>query len=85
MSVNAEVTPDDHWGDVLPKQIDAEAVEILIFAIEEALSDSPSIKDALEACELQPTTRANWLAASAAVHVLLAHEIGQEVGSEGEP
>jgi len=71
-----------YWAGILPEHIDAARVINLIDTIESQLSESPIIRDALEACELQPTTRPTWLAASAAVHVLLAHEIGQEVARD---
>jgi len=72
----------DHWDGILPDHIDSWDVENLISTIEEQLEDSPVIRDALEACSLQPTTRACWLAANSAVLVLLAHEIGQEVAAD---
>jgi len=72
----------DHWDGILPDHIDSWDLENLISTIEEQLEDSPLIRDALNACNLQPTTRANWLAAASAVNVLLAHEIGQEVAAD---
>src|SRR5579859_1444317 len=75
----------EHWAGILPAHIDAADVENLISTIEEALEDDPVIRDALNACNLQPTSRANWLAATSAVNLLLAHEIGQEVARDEEP
>jgi hypothetical protein len=72
----------DHWAGILPDHIDQADVENLISTIEQQFEDSPVIRDALGACNLQPTSRANWLAASVAVHVLLAHEIVQEVAAD---
>lgn len=72
----------DHWAGILPDHIDQADVENLISTIESELEDNPAIQDALNACNLQPTTRASWLAAASAVNVLLAHEIGQEVARD---
>jgi hypothetical protein len=72
----------DYWGGILPEHIDAADAHNLVDAIHEQLRDSPSIQDALYACNLDPTGRVAWLAAASAVHVLLANEIGQEVGHE---
>jgi hypothetical protein len=64
----------------LPSHIQESDVEKLIdrldFLIRELMDEE------LDACNLQPTTRAARLAAEAAVCVLLAHEIGQEIGQE---
>jgi hypothetical protein len=70
------------WEDVLPEHIAPEAVEALIGTLADTLAMDPGIVDALEACHLQPTSRANWLAAQAAVIVLVMHEIGQEVARD---
>jgi hypothetical protein len=70
------------WDDVLPEHIAPGDVENLISAVTGELSMNPVIADALEACHLQPTSRANWLAAQAAVIVLVMHEIGQEVARD---
>ncbi len=70
------------WDDVLPEHIAPGDVENLIDALAEDLAHDPVIRDALEACHLQPTSRANWLAAQAAVIVLVMHEIGQEVARD---
>lgn len=70
------------WDDVLPEHIAPGDVENLIDALAEALAHDPVIADALEACHLQPTSRANWLAAQAAAIVLVMHEIGQEVARD---
>lgn len=67
----------------LPKQISQEAYQALVETIAGALAyeGDAIITDALNKANLQPTSRAVMLAAQAAVAVLLAHEIGQEVGS----
>jgi hypothetical protein len=78
-------TPEAQLGffdGILPERIDAAAVDNLIDAIQDQLRDNPGIQDALDACNLQPTRRAAWLAASSAVLVLLAHEFGQEVARD---
>ena len=64
----------------LPKHIEAAQVENLVTALAKAIQDW--LTDSMEACNLQPTSRAARLAAEAAVCVLIAHEIGQEVGEE---
>lgn len=66
---------------VLPEHISEAAVTSLVMTIAEALGPGfvDEITTALSDCDLQPTSRATYLAASAAVAVLLAHEIGQEV------
>lgn len=56
------------------------ALEDLTNEISEALLLDAEIWKHYEKCELQPTHRACALAARAAVSVLLAHDIGQEVG-----
>jgi len=58
------------------------AIDTLRATIQEQLLTSPVITDALEACDLQPTTRAAWLAADSALNVILAHELGQEVAED---
>jgi len=68
----------------LPDHVDAAAVEKLIAVLAytlrgEAIDGSVAVY--LDACNLQPTSRAALLAAEAAVAVLVAHEIGQEVGT----
>ena len=65
----------------LPPHITPEAVEDLTNAIANLL-DYASILMFLDKCNLQPTSRARWLAAQSAVNVLLAHEIGQEVSDD---
>lgn len=65
--------------ELLPAHIDPADVENLVATLAAALADDPVIRDALEACNLQPTSRAGWLASQAAVIVLVMHEIGQEV------
>lgn len=65
----------------LPEHVKEEAVEELIDELANYLLQAPGLKPALEACELQPTTRAAGLAARAAVLVLVAHELGQTVAS----
>jgi len=64
----------------LPKHIDEQAVEKLIRDLANRIY--ANMQTSLEGCNLQPTTRAAKLAAEAAVCVLLAHEIGQEVNSD---
>jgi hypothetical protein len=64
----------------LPKHIDEKAVEDLINDLANRIY--ANMKTFMEGCNLQPTTRAAKLAAEAAVCVLLAHEIGQEVNSD---
>jgi len=66
----------------LPEHIDEKAIEKLITALAKRIADGLVVS--MEACNLQPTTRAARLAAEAAVCVLLAHEIGQEVNSNPE-
>jgi hypothetical protein len=61
----------------LPDHIQAIAIESLILAL--SLRIQGTVVE-IDACNLQPTSRASRLAAEAAVCVLLAHEIGQEVG-----
>jgi len=67
----------------LPDHITESNIEKLISSIAASLfygNTEEPVGWALDACDLQPTTRAAHLAAEAAVCVLLAHEIGQEVG-----
>ncbi len=64
----------------LPDHIRASAIEVLVTALAKVIQDG--VPDAMDSCELQPTRRAARLAAEAAVCVLLAHEIGQEVNSD---
>lgn len=68
---------------ILSDHIDREDVDNLVVTIEAMIEDSPEIRDALlEIFNLQPTSRvATPALAAAAVAVLIAHEIGQEVGS----
>jgi len=61
----------------LPNHIRAAAVEALVTALAKTIQGG--LPNAMDSCELQPTRRAARLAAEAAVCVLLAHEIGQEV------
>ena len=63
----------------LPKHIDEKAVEKLVWDLANRIYSQ--MQTSMESCNLQPTTRAARLAA-AAVCVLLAHEIGQEVNSD---
>ena len=75
----------------LPGHIDEADLEILIhhvalmLAYDTLVSDPseepPSLTKLYDACNLQPTSRAAYLAAHNAVLTLLAHEIGQEVGT----
>ncbi len=65
----------------LPNHIKQQAVENLIEALAKTIEFGSFEMDQ---CELQPTSRAARLAAEAAVCVLLAHEIGQEINSDLE-
>jgi len=75
----------------LPGHIDPSDLEILIRNIALCLSYDPAeqkgapgiptLTELYDACNLQPTSRACYLAAHVAVLTLLAHEIGQEVGT----
>lgn len=67
----------DFVKGILPTYISETAIDDLTYVIHEQIHDSPVIQDALEACNLDPTSSAAWLAAACAVTVLLAHEIGQ--------
>lgn len=75
--------PKNAINSLLPEHIEEHAVETLVSVIHERIMDDPEIKDALEACNMQPTNRAATLAAMSAVNALLAHEIGQELASFG--
>lgn len=68
----------------LPQHIDRDALERLTLTITELLEYGAHVPVSLayDASNLQPTSRAAWLAANAAVNVLLAHEIGQEGKSD---
>jgi hypothetical protein len=72
----------EFWKGLVADHIDGEDVNNLIATIEIELANNPVIVDALNACNLLPTTRANWLAAMSAVNVLLAHELGQTVARD---
>lgn len=61
-------------------QADQRALEDLERELADAIMLDVEIFKRLEKCNLQPTTRAAALAARAAVLVLIAHDIGQEVG-----
>lgn len=74
----------DFWGGALPEQCGADDVDVLIEVITDRVLQDPMIGDALDRCDLQPTTRAARLAAHAAVIVLLAHERGQQVARDVE-
>ncbi len=78
------VLMDDLMYSILPEHISQASVVVLAAVICERILCDPEVKDALEACELQPTSRAASLAAMSAVNVLLAHEIGQEVAADME-
>ena len=71
-------------NSLLPEHVGELEVEALVSTIYERLLDDPAITDALEACNLQPTSRAAWLAANSAVIVLIVHEIGQEVAEDSK-
>jgi len=66
----------------LPEHLNRQALENLTLTITELLMYGVNVPVTVgyDASNLQPTSRAAWLAANAAVSVLLAHEIGQEVG-----
>lgn len=68
----------------LPARVSQEAYQALVETISGALAyeGDAIITDALNKANLQPTSRAVILAAQAAVSVLLAHEIGQEVAED---
>lgn len=70
----------------LPEHVKPKAAEHLIDEIaDEFLNPSTSdLQDALEACGLQPTTRAAGMAARTAATVLLAHELGQTVAQDSD-
>jgi hypothetical protein len=65
----------------LPLRINQDDVDSLTHAVAEFLQYgvNRNVTRWYDECEMQPTSRAAWLAASAAVAVLLVHEIGQEV------
>jgi len=63
----------------LPNSVQKEAVDLLIGQLARLLAWDMEISLCLERCGLQPTERAAVLAATAAVSVLFAHEVGQEV------
>lgn len=69
---------------VLPTHVSQDAYVALVETIAGALiyEGNPLITDALDACNLQPTSRAAILAASATAAVLVAHEVGQEIGDD---
>lgn len=69
----------EYWTHVVPEHIEATQVNNLISTLADQIYDGPFINDALLACGIEPTSRACWLAAAAAVHVLLAEEVGQQV------
>ncbi len=68
----------------LPEHVSEEAVEALIDKLADYLLALRSLRPMLEACGLQPTTRAAGLAARAAVLVLVAHELGQTVREDSD-
>jgi hypothetical protein len=72
------------WDEGIGPAPTGSDIRNLVETITLQLYDSPMIVDALTACDLQPTLRATWLAASSAVHVLLAHELGQQVARDVE-
>ena len=67
---------------VLPDNVNRAAADQLVAVIAAALmyAGNVPITEAYDNCGLQPTTRAAILAAQVALSVLIAHEIGQEVG-----
>ena len=71
-------------ADYFDGQASRRRIKELIETIAEELLSNPAVKDALTACDLQPTTRAAGLAAASAVNVILAHELGQEVAADME-
>lgn len=74
--------PKNAVNSLLPEHIDEADVENLVSILHERIMDDPELRDAFEACNLQPTNRAASLAAMSAVNVLLAHELGQEVAGD---
>ena len=75
--------PKNAVNSLLPGHIDEADVENLVAILHERIMDDPELRDALKACNVQPTNRAATLAAMSAVNVILAHELGQEVGGFG--
>ena len=73
----------DYWGGALPEHIGAYDVDVLIEVVAEHILQDAVIQDALNHCNLQPTTGAARLAASILVHGLILHERGQEVARDG--
>lgn len=61
-------------------QTEQRALEDLERELADAIMLDVEIFKRLEKCNLQPTTRAAALAARSAILVLIAHNIGQEVG-----
>ncbi len=75
----------DLWSGVeLPEHIDPDNIERLTEVIADKILQDAVVLQALDLCNLDPTTRAARLAAHAAVIVLLAHELGQEVAADFE-
>jgi len=74
--------PKNAINSLLPEPMNERAVENLVVILHERIMDDPELRDALEACNLQPTYRAATLAAMCAVNVILAHELGQEVAAD---
>jgi len=77
-SKDAEI---EFWTNVVPEHLDPMNVSILISTLADEIFEGALITDAMTNAGLQPSSRACWLAASAAVHVLLAHEAGLNVAS----
>ena len=71
-----------HITPTLTSHIDLVAIHQLVHTIANKILHDPRIEFRLDACELQPTTRVASLAATAAVSVILAHEIGQDIAQE---
>lgn len=65
----------------LPEHIDPVDLENLISTLAAVITEDQDLREALDICNLDPTPRAVMLASEAAINVILAHEIGQEVGN----
>src|SRR3990167_8452782 len=62
---------------MLPIDPRSRAIGELVAVLARRFQESPTLTQALEAADLQPTETAAHLAAQAAIAVLLAHDLGQ--------
>lgn len=69
----------EYWTNIVPAHMEAVRVNNAISTLADQIYEGPIITDALRACGIEPTSRACWLAAAAAVQVLMAEDIGQTV------